>query len=181
MVEGNCPYIHPKAISFHSDQDRTNWINYMPDATSRDLFSNFRGSNPKYRKRTHIGLFCSPNGRLVGNEWEARSWHAYVIAIIGGTKKRILIWDCDPIEDASEGKRWKDVLWGKQRSFVEYVRKSRAMRGAEVWYSTDSSDSGKNECLPLSLRKIWEWATFGDMGYQGTKDPRFQSCVKLNA
>ncbi|KAI1408398.1 hypothetical protein F5Y13DRAFT_172829 [Hypoxylon sp. FL1857] len=184
MANGNGPYVHPRAISFHSDQDRTNWIGYMPDTLARDLFSNFGGSDPKYQKNTLIGLFSTPNGRLVGNQWEDRGWHVYVVAIIRDVMddkcgKRILIWDCDPVSHASEDKRWTVVLWGKQRSFVDYLRNKRHMKKAEIWYNVDTTNSGRDQCLLLSLRKVWEWASLGDVKYLGADDPRFQNCVKL--
>ncbi|OTB04768.1 hypothetical protein M426DRAFT_320356 [Hypoxylon sp. CI-4A] len=184
MINGNCPYIHMRAISFHSDQDRANWIGYMPDPLTRDLFSNFGGSDPKYKKNTQIGLFSTPTGQLVGNQWQDRGWHVYVVAIVRDAipdrkGKRILIWDCDPVPTASETTRWRSVLWGRQRTFVDYLRKHRAMSKAEIWYNTDDSYSGRNQCLMLSLQKVAQWASLGDIGYLGSEDPRFQNCVKL--
>lgn len=184
MINGGGPYVHPRTISFHNEQDKVNWQHYMPDATARDTFENFAGPSPKHGKKTWIGLFSTPNGPLVGDQWETREWHVFVIAIISGSHKlhkgkRILIWDCDPVPHAAEVRRWRSVLFGKQRSFVEYLRNKRHMSKAEIWYNTDNSNSGRNECLVLSLRKVWEWVGLGDLSYQGLEDPRFQNCIRL--
>lgn len=125
---------------------------------------------PKYGKRTWIGLFSTPNGSIIGDQWKDRAWHVYVIIIVSGATpeqkgKKILIWDCDPVEAASEHTRWHTILWGKQRSFVEYLRNKRGMKTAEIRYNTDATNSGRNECLILSLQKVWELVQIRDSRY----------------
>ncbi|KAI1389248.1 uncharacterized protein F4822DRAFT_194333 [Hypoxylon trugodes] len=184
MTHGRCPYVHPQVISFHSEQDRANWEEYMPDANSRDFFRNFAGSHSRFGRQTSIALLSIPNGSLVGDQWKRRPWHVFALAIINDTAtkrkgKRILVWDCDPVKQASVRQRWRNILWGKQRSFIQYLRDKRHMKKAEIWYNIDASGSGKDKCLLLSQRKVWEWATLGDISYQGADDPRFQHCVRL--
>ncbi|KAI1404180.1 hypothetical protein F4819DRAFT_448214 [Hypoxylon fuscum] len=173
----NGPYIHPRVISFHTDQDRVNWSSFMPDWQSRDTFSQF-ASSALHGKSTKIGVFSVPTGSQIGNEWKDAVWHVFVVAIIHGKpKKRVLIWDCDPQEDAAS-RRWSNVLRGRQRTFIEYLRDKRNLR-PEIWYHTDTTYSGQDKSLLFSLQKVKEWALLGDFAYQGEDDPRFVHCVPL--
>ncbi|OTB02066.1 hypothetical protein M426DRAFT_323013 [Hypoxylon sp. CI-4A] len=204
MLRGDCPYVHPRLVSFHSARDRAGWVGHMPDPLARDLFSSFSRAGPRHGKNTQVAVFHAPVGTLIGDRWQDCAWHAYLVAIIREARpdvqeqqqqqqsqsqsqsqsqgKRILIWDCDPVPTTiSDADRWQNVLRGRQRTFVDFLRKKRHMKKAEIWYSVDDGDSGRDQSLVLSLRKLLEWASLGDIGYLGSEDPRFQKCVKLKA
>ncbi|RWA07815.1 hypothetical protein EKO27_g7297 [Xylaria grammica] len=118
----DAPYVHPKAISFSCVGERRDWeaSEAMPDAPTRDTFSSFYDAR-KDGKKTWIGLFSVPTGQLIGNLWKDAKWHAYAVAIISNPAggKIAVLWDCDPV-NVTEGSRAKDVLWGKQRTFLGY-------------------------------------------------------------
>jgi hypothetical protein len=179
---GPAPYIHPRLISFHNEQDLINWQDYMPDARSRSTFSHFAGPKNTCKNNFKAGVFSVPNGSIVGDLWKTRDWHVFAIAIIKGKTngKHILIWDCDPIE-TNESSRWRSVLFGKQRSFIEYLIQKRHMGSASIWYSIDTTLKGRDRCLSYTLKKISDWAQLEDLPYQGPGDTRFINCVKLRA
>ncbi|KAI0855961.1 hypothetical protein F4860DRAFT_428206 [Xylaria cubensis] len=181
--QDNYPYVHPRVISFHDEQDKANWMNHMPDAETRDCFSHFAGPLNTDTRHFKVAVFSVPNGLLIGDQWKERIWHVFLVAIIKARDskgKYVLIWDCDPVGVPPMG-RWKALLFGKQRSFIEYLREKRKMTTAEVWYNTYTGDGGKERCLPNSLKKLTEWARLGDLPYQGVEDVRFQDCVQLQA
>ncbi|KAI0902760.1 hypothetical protein F4823DRAFT_638104 [Ustulina deusta] len=180
---GTIPYVHPRLISFHNEQDKVNWTNYMPDARTRDSFSHFAGPVNTSKYYFKIGVFSVPNGPIIRNQWKTREWHVFVIAIIKAREskgKHILIWDCDPV-GVTRSNRWNKILFGKQRTFIKYLRKKRNMGKAHIWYNTDASRGGKGRCLSNSLLKVSEWTRLGDLPYQGIEDVRFQNCVQLQA
>lgn len=88
----------------------------------------------------------------------------------------LLIYDNEPQRTTGEP-RIKDVLWGLQKSLWELARK--AWSPVTVWYSTDASQSGRDNCLPSTMRQVRAWAGRGDCGELEEADARIQGYVKL--
>ncbi|KAF7528423.1 hypothetical protein G7054_g10148 [Neopestalotiopsis clavispora] len=187
LVDG-APYIHPRPVSFKSAVEKANWLGYEPaDARSRDVISQFL--NVRHPGPTWLCYLDAPVINWVADNyttedghkaWEDRPWHSYAIAVIkdraprGG--KHLVVYDCDPPRNITRNPRIRGLLRSHVFSLYAQLRRIGAVR---VWYNADSSSSDQGRCRELSLQRLLDWASEGDVDYRGPSDTRMRNCVEI--
>ncbi|OJJ56503.1 hypothetical protein ASPSYDRAFT_91762 [Aspergillus sydowii CBS 593.65] len=200
----SAPSVHPRPISFPTNQQKTNWATSLPDGKHRDTYAVWWRS-PKHNKACWLGCFSTWTSSWVGDvKWDTRPWHAWAVAVLklhNESGKCIIIYDCDPRIPAGYRYKYKHTkrkrnrvisvrprrfLLPVQTKLIEHLRMRENVPIRAVFYNTDTRRAGRNRCVYYTMKWIRKVVRFGDKPFWGfdeegrSLDPRTKRCALLD-
>lgn len=100
-------------------------------------------------------------------EYINAEWHATALAIVKNSmgRRHLIFFDVD--RKAERTRRGKII----PPPLMELFKMEKMMR-SELWVNKEHPAKGERFCLEYAVRQMETWLSFGDMPWQGAKDPR---------
>lgn len=202
-------YVHPKVLSFADGQRKTNYAGSLPDATGRDLVSNFiRAPKPDGRgsaKQCWLAFVSAPytggtedagdtedtgenydstKGSWVGNvDWDKTPWHCCAVVVVRPAKPEkgynLVICDPDPNPMATETKPRITRVLRGLQKSLYKQLRQKSKNNIRVWYRTREDRNDEGQCLRHSMELLKQFVEIGGAEWEGDNDPRVEGCVEL--
>ncbi|KAL7929479.1 hypothetical protein V8C35DRAFT_284296 [Trichoderma chlorosporum] len=171
------PYIHPALLAFRDASDARRWHGEVGDLGVCDLCISVQTfwAAKKHNKKAWFGLCTVPARVALRNKAEAlanHTWHAVAFGIIAkeGGGKALLVYDCDTGPAVPE--RPRQALGGVMLRLLSLMRSKGPV---ELWVNGHNSRVyHRGRCLELSLRKLRQWASYGDRPFPSSGDARIR-------
>lgn len=184
VKKDNAPMVFPYPVSMTTGSEKSKWMNELKEELATDVKTAkqfFCG--PTGGKNCILGLGLMPQFHLIKDRKRLivreREWHAFAMAWIKTKdhgRRVLVIWDPDPT--ATDSNRWtKSLRYLQVYLFKEALKKCK---NTELYYSTLTKFTGRDECLKRAFEKIKEWIQVGyDDLFQEEDDLGINDCIKL--